>query len=495
MISTHLRRLVPAPVRRADIALFRRVARTRIPIVGRWLPRLSTAANHSVLWGAIAAVLAVVGGRFGRRAALRGVLSIALSSFLTNVPAKLLTGRTRPDIRVVPEARLLPHVPTSTSFPSGHSASALAFATGASLEDPRLKVPLGALAGAVAFSRVYTGVHYPGDVLAGGAIGMALGRTTIRLWPLAATHRATAPLASPDALPDPDGTGLSVVTNTGAGSALAQEPVDQLRTMLPGACIVETPEGEDFLEVLERTARSCRAIGVAGGDGSASAGAAAAHAHRKPLALFPAGTLNHLAGDLGLDAVSATARAVEEQRTVTMDVGEIDGRPFVNAAAVGGYPELIRRREKLESRIGKWPAATLSLARLLWTDEPLEVTIDGEDRTVWMMFIGNCRFDAAGLAPTRRVRMDDGMFDVRILPAERSWARVRILLAALAGRYGRSKVYEQRVVRELRVRSRQGPLRLAADGEVFEGAEEFRIVKREAPLVVYQPRRSHVPIR
>jgi diacylglycerol kinase family enzyme/membrane-associated phospholipid phosphatase len=493
MIARHLRRLVPAPVRRADIALYRRVARTRIPVLGRVLPRLSSAANHSVLWMAIAGLLGAAGGRFGRRAALRGMLSVGISSFLTNVPFKLLTGRTRPDIRVVPEARLLPHVPTSTSFPSGHSASALAFATGASLEDPRLRVPLGALGGAVAFSRVYTGVHYPGDVIAGSAIGFALGRATTRLWPLTSTHRATAPLAAPETTPEPDGTGLSVVVNVGAGLAVAPEPVNELRAHLAGARIVETSHGEAFSAVLERSAQTCAALGVAGGDGSASVAAAAAHAAGKPLALFPAGTLNHLAGDLGLDAVSATARAVAEQRVVAMDIAEIDGHPFVNAAAVGGYPELVRRREQLESRIGKWPAAIVSLVRLLWSHDPLEVTIDGRKRRIWMMFIGNCRFDAQGLAPTRRVRLDDGMLDVRLVHADRPWARIGMVLAALTGRIHRSKAYEQHLVRDLHVSAPAGALQLAADGETFEGRQEFRVVKRDPPLLVFQPRRSDVP--
>lgn len=493
MIARHLHRLVPAPVRRADIALYRRVARTRIPVLGRALPKLSTAANHSVLWMVIAGLLATVGGRFGRRAALRGMLSVGISSFLTNVPFKLLTGRTRPDIRVVPEARLLPHVPTSTSFPSGHSASALAFATGAALEDRRLRVPLGALAGAVALSRVYTGVHYPGDVIAGSAIGFVLGRATTRLWPLAATHRASARLASPERMPGSDGTGMSIVTNVGAGLAVASEPVHQLRALLPGARIVETPEDERFTSVLERSAQTCAALGVAGGDGSASAAAAAAHAAGKPLALFPTGTLNHLAGDLGLAAVSATARAVAEQRVIAMDIAEIDGHPFVNAAAIGGYPELVRQREKHESRIGKWPAAVLSLVRLLWSQDPLEVTIDGAERRIWLMFIGNCRFDVPGLAPTRRVRLDDGLLDVRLVHAERPWGRLGLVLGAITGRIHRSEAYEQHLVRELHVSAPGGALQVAADGEAFEGRRQFRVAKRAAPLLVFQPRRSDVP--
>jgi membrane-associated phospholipid phosphatase len=62
-------------------------------------------------------------------------------------------------------------MPTSTSFPSGHSASAFAFATAVGKEILAISGPLRGLAGAVAYSRVHTGVHYPTDVIIGASIG------------------------------------------------------------------------------------------------------------------------------------------------------------------------------------------------------------------------------------------------------------------------------------------------------------------------------------
>jgi undecaprenyl-diphosphatase len=72
-------------------------------------------------------------------------------------------------------------MPTSTSFPSGHSASAAAFAVAVGDVVPALRLPLGVAAGTVAFSRTYTGVHYPGDVLVGAATGAVLGRLVSRV--------------------------------------------------------------------------------------------------------------------------------------------------------------------------------------------------------------------------------------------------------------------------------------------------------------------------
>lgn len=95
-LQRRLRRLVPRPVQRADLALFRALAQVELPVIGAMLPPLSRAANHSRLWIVIAGVIGAVGGRPGRRAATRGLVAIGLSSAVTNLPVELLTGRTRP---------------------------------------------------------------------------------------------------------------------------------------------------------------------------------------------------------------------------------------------------------------------------------------------------------------------------------------------------------------------------------------------------------------
>jgi undecaprenyl-diphosphatase len=83
-------------------------------------------------------------------------------------------------------------MPNSMSFPSGHSASAFAFVTGASAEMPILLPVLVPLAGTVAYSRVYIGVHYPSDVAAGAAIGIGAGLLARRLPPLGLQRRRAA---------------------------------------------------------------------------------------------------------------------------------------------------------------------------------------------------------------------------------------------------------------------------------------------------------------
>ena len=158
--------------RKLDRRLMARALAARSPVLDPLLVRLTRAANYSRLWLGIAALLALLGGARGRRAARRGVWSIALAATVANGPAKLLVRRRRPVRASLPA---LIRVPRSTSFPSGHSASAFAFATGVCSEIPALAPVLVPLAAAVAYSRVYTGVHYPSDVVVGAAIGIASG--------------------------------------------------------------------------------------------------------------------------------------------------------------------------------------------------------------------------------------------------------------------------------------------------------------------------------
>jgi membrane-associated phospholipid phosphatase len=160
-----------------DRAVYEAVAAAPTPTLDPVLARLSDAADHSKLWLAVASVLAVAGGQRGRQAALVGVASIGVTSLISNILIKGLVARQRPDRAdaVVPEERWV-HMPRSRSFPSGHSASAFAFASAVGTAIPALSLPLHLAAVAVAYSRIHTGVHYPGDTIAGALLGTATAR-------------------------------------------------------------------------------------------------------------------------------------------------------------------------------------------------------------------------------------------------------------------------------------------------------------------------------
>jgi membrane-associated phospholipid phosphatase len=162
-----------------DRAVYSAIADNPTPSLDRALSRLSRAADYSRLSIASAAILALTGGRRGREAARMGLASVAVTATVLNLGIKPIFRRRRPDrvAEAVPVARHV-RMPTSTAFPSGHSAAAFAFATGVGLVLPSAAFPLRALAALVAYSRVHTGVHYPGDVLAGALIGGAVAQAT-----------------------------------------------------------------------------------------------------------------------------------------------------------------------------------------------------------------------------------------------------------------------------------------------------------------------------
>lgn len=162
-----------------DLAVYQAVAQTPTPQLDGALRRLSGAADYSKLSLSTAALLALAGGSRGRRAALSGLASLAVTATVVNTAGKWLTRRERPDregagVTVERHVRM----PGSSSFPSGHSAAAFAFATGVGHEWPAVGAPLHVLAALVAYSRVHTGVHYPGDVVVGSLMGGALGQVT-----------------------------------------------------------------------------------------------------------------------------------------------------------------------------------------------------------------------------------------------------------------------------------------------------------------------------
>jgi len=159
-----------------DLAVYRVIASTATPTLDRPMRRLSAMANWSQLWLAIGGTMALAGGRAGRRAAAAGLVALAVDSALVNIGLKVAARRRRPDrdSAGVPAIRRVP-MPQSPSFPSGHTASGFAFMNAVAHTLPAAAGPLGLLASTIGYSRIHTGVHYPGDVVIGAVIGTAVG--------------------------------------------------------------------------------------------------------------------------------------------------------------------------------------------------------------------------------------------------------------------------------------------------------------------------------
>ncbi|SOE00444.1 bifunctional phosphatase PAP2/diacylglycerol kinase family protein [Blastococcus haudaquaticus] len=449
----------------------------------RWLRRISTAANHGRLWLLIAAVL---GARKGplRRGAIRGVGSMLFSSAVVNVVLKRVFGRVRPDFENLRTDRKLRRSPVTLSFPSGHSSSAAAFATGVAMESPLAGAAVVPLALGVGYSRVHVGVHYPGDVVAGLAVGTAVAAATQHWWrvrprdPARVRDTAEAPAL-------PGGAGLVVAVNPRSGPD-DYDPAADIRRILPRAEVLEMTEDAGVADLLGEAASSGRAkaLGVAGGDGSVAAAAAVAIEHGLPLAVIAAGTLNHFARDVGLETPHDTAEAVVSGQAVKVDVADVNGTPFLNTSSIGAYPEMVRRRDHLSGRLGKWLALTVAVAQTLRRQSPVELVVNGRPLSVWIIFVGNCLYTPRGLSPAWRPRLEDGLLDVQYLRADLRFGRTRAVLATLLGVSEHTGSYGHFTATEVTVESRSGLRQVAYDGEMGDRSAEFLFSKR-APLTVY----------
>lgn len=468
-----------------DCRLFEFAAERDWPGAERVLPRLSRSANHGVLWFAAAAAVAASRTPRARRAAARGLASLSLASLTINTIGKRSVRRTRPVLDPVPLVRQLKRQPITTSFPSGHAASAAAFATGVALESPAWGAVVAPVAFSVAMSRVYTGVHFPSDVLAGAALGAGAAFAVRSMVP---TRAQVVPAARPraEAPALPDGEGLVVVANSASGTA---DRVRALRDALPRAEVVECAP-DDVREELEKAAGRALALGVCGGDGTVNTAAEVALRHDLPLAVLPGGTLNHFAYDLGVEDERSLSRAVRGGEAVRVDVGRFSGGDahgvFLNTCSLGVYPELVRERDRWSGRIGGWPAGVLAAVRVLRADRhPLRAEVGGRTRPLWLLFAGNGTYHRMGLAPGRRRDLADGLLDVRVVHGGRRPA-LRLLAAAAAGPLTRSPAHAAVQVGRLRLADVEPGTLLAYDGEVTEVSGDVTLEKLPEALVVYR---------
>ncbi len=484
---------------RVDRWAFDRVAAAHLPGLEYVLPRLSRSADHGVLWFTTAGVLGLTGRPGLRRAALRGAVGIAVASPVVNVIGKHAFRRKRPVVDLVPPIRIRWKLPTSHAFPSGHSASAAAFATGVALEAPAaVAAPVAAAAAAVAFARVYTGAHYPGDVLAGLGIGALAAVGTRLVWPPRPPAARVGPGGVEDVRVDADGRGVVAVVNAASGAGPpgilpgpADAAADLLERELPAAEIVRLGADDDVDKAFGEAAARAEVLAVVGGDGTVNAAARAALARDVPLLVVPGGTFDHFARAYGIESPADAVAAYRKGRVGRVDVGSVRGpeeeQLFLNTASFGAYTEIVDRRERLERRLGKWPALAVAAVRTLRHSQPVELDVDGHRRRVWLAFVGNCVYGSPGAAPSWRRRLDDGLLDVRMVATGRRVPRARAVAAVLAGHLPLMPGYRAWRAGGLELWSPAGGLRLARDGEVSTMAGTVRFGKHARALAVFCP--------
>lgn len=460
--------------------------------------RLSAAANKGRLWIGIAAVMAFFPGRT-RRAAVHGLLAQAVASAVTNVGFKTLLPRARPLPEHLPAFRFVHPQPTSSSMPSGHSASAVAFAFGAGLVRPVLGAALAPLAAGVAYSRVHTGAHWPSDVFFGSAIGAGAAMVTRKWWPVRPPFpevRRSAVAAAEV----PEGEGLGIAVNT-LGGAYAEATAAALQKVFPKAYIKEISPDEDVAEEISRVAGrpGVVALGVWGGDGTVGTAAATAVEHSLPLLVLPGGTLNHFARDAGTPTLAAAVEAASRGEAARADLGlvaverglpdspEVLRLAMLNTASIGLYPNLVRRRELLQPALGKPVAGVVAMFRTFAAGTPTTLVVDGVRHKLWILYVGRGRYYPRDHAPLVRPVLDDGVFDLRLITADESFARLRLLWSVVTGTVATSRITHLSESSSIRVEPGDTSMVLAVDGEVMPGVRGVEFSVLPGALTYYSP--------
>jgi diacylglycerol kinase family enzyme len=301
------------------------------------------------------------------------------------------------------------------------------------------------------------------------------------------------------------GAAIVVIVNAGSGGGNDAALVDRLAGHFKAAGLhaeIELAHGGDEIitAVGNAVARRPPLIVAGGGDGTVSTVAAALVDTGIVFGVLPLGTLNHFAKDLGIPLELADAVAVlAHGEAGRVDVGEVNGRIFVNNSGLGLYPDIVHDRERQQKRLrrGKWPAfvwATLSALRR-YPFLFVALVVDGKEvlRKTPFVFIGNNEYRMEGFAIGERSGLEDGRLSLYVAQRPGRWRLVQLALRALTGRLRQARDFDAITATDIVVQSKRKRIRVATDGEVTVMTPPLKYRVRPASLIVMRPRTDLPP--
>jgi len=277
---------------------------------------------------------------------------------------------------------------------------------------------------------------------------------------------------------------------------MAERVREAFRTAGAEALVHSAPTGEEIGRLARRAVSDGGAAVVAGGgDGTVSSVAAAVAGSGKELGVLPLGTLNHFAKDLGIPQdLTLAALAVVEGEASLVDVGEVNGRVFLNNSSIGLYPRIVKHREDRQERLGwgKWPALVWATIHALHRHRPLDVilSVDGKEirRSTAFVFVGNNVYDMEGFDIGTRARLDEGQLSVYLFRYARPFDLLGLAFRALFGRLRGAPGFESLRTPELTIETRGREVRVATDGEISSEKTPLCYRVRPRSLRVVRPR-------
>ncbi|MEP7214459.1 MAG: diacylglycerol kinase family protein [Acidobacteriota bacterium] len=289
---------------------------------------------------------------------------------------------------------------------------------------------------------------------------------------------------------------IAVILNRGSGSQ-TEDTRDQLARLFNehgiDADIRVAGEGDDISQLARDAVESgVETIVAGGGDGTISAVAAEVVRSGKVLGVLPLGTLNNFSKDLEVPQELADAVAViADGSTTAIDVGEVNGRIFINNSSLGLYPRIVRHREA-QQRIGrgKWRSALWAALKVFKRSPFLKVKLALGDHELFrktpFVFVGNNAYEMDIYNIGRRQSLSDGKLSVHLLRRGGRAALVMLVIRTLFGRLRQAKDFEELTTSEIEVTTKKSRVLVALDGEVetLDSPLTYRILPAALRVIV-----------
>ena len=293
---------------------------------------------------------------------------------------------------------------------------------------------------------------------------------------------------------------IAVIINAGSGTksdddALVKRIEDEFAALgleAKGYC---ARTGDELIKLAAELSRSDAEIIVAGGgDGTISAVAAEVIKANKTLGVLPLGTLNHFSKDLNIpQTLPEAVKLIAAGESAEIDVGEVNGRIFLNNSSIGLYPQIVHKREQQQHRLGrgKWPAffwaTVMVLRRHPFLDIKLRIGDEILTRRTAMIFIGNNDYEMEGFNIGHRPSLSGGKLSLYILHQTGRLGLLKLALRSFSGTLRQAREFEEMPVEECEIQTRRPKTVLVAfDGEVtaMRTPLEYKIRPRALRVIV-----------
>ena len=246
--------------------------------------------------------------------------------------------------------------------------------------------------------------------------------------------------------------------------------------------------------VQEAVRRGSFAVVAAGGDGTVSCVASGLVGSETAMGVVPVGTLNHFAKDMHIPLdIERAAQTIAAGRLRTVDVGEVNGRFFVNNSSLGLYPSLVRGRE-YEQRLGrsKWAALLWATLAALRHHPAFSIRLGSDDgklvtRRTPLVFIGNNQYDMNGLKVGSRPSLETGKLALYVLHREGALSLLRMGVEAVIGRLRDGVDFDFLLTDSVQIEVRRPTVDVATDGEVSTFAPPLNYRTHPRSLRVFVP--------